>query len=115
MTDERQYPIQDEMGPDDKGRVQIPVAALQGVFPTALQSGRLRIHETKSGDDTVYLEIGVGTRKPKKLFLPDICQIMANTPHIVKVFGILNDGENGKDRLIEMARTTETQLSGATL
>ena len=98
-------PTQEELGEDS-----VPVAALCEVFPNALQSARLRTHKRKDGSKTSKLEVGVGTKKAKLLYLPDIIQFVENAPSIFKVYKMAMT-EEGRTKLLEMAEETEESLA----
>ncbi len=98
-------PTQAELGEDS-----VPVAALCEVFPSALQSARLRTHKRKDGSITSKLEIGVGTKKAKLLYLPDIIQFVENCPSILKVYKMAMT-EEGRAKLLAMAKETEESLA----
>ena len=102
-------PTQDQLGID-----AVPVDAILEVFASALQSARLRTHKRKDGSLTVKLEIGVGTKKAKFLYLPEIIQAMENVPSIAKIYKMATT-EEGRAALVTKATATEKSLAGITL
>ncbi len=102
-------PIQSQLGADS-----IPIDALLAVMDEGdIESANLRVYTRKNGGGkSVVLDCGTNTRKPQKVYVPDIIRAIHNLRSYLKVYKASLD-KAAMEALVSKATANEKRLDAA--